>query len=308
MRAMRCAALAAAVVVAAAGAEAGVILVGGPRTEGKAAAAKSGAVWVKSLTKGFARAAREIGPGTAEVELRLAEGEYTGDLGSGAYAIPKMVNPKATLTVSGGWIDGFSRRDPFGHPSVILATPQRSAPLWTVERGSKLGALVIDGLVWDAAPSNAYDARSNSLLPGKSCSFKYIKFNYLETNRLAFRSCIFLNSPGRAIEPLIRAATPKATMEFFNCIFFNNRIPLKLDSARFRNRPAKISVERCSFLLNWPYNPDPATGNRGALEIGPQEAAGEITISRCLFWGNVGGAIQAGFTKLPALVIDNNDF
>ncbi len=286
-----------------------VILVGGSREAGKAAARRLGARWVRSLTVGFARAARAMeGDPAARVELRLAAGEYTGDLGSGAYAIPRLVAPRGALVVSGGWDETFSRRDPFHHPSTVLATPERSAPLWTFARGSRVGQLIVDGLVWDSGPSNRYDRRSNSLLPGSSCTFPFVKFNYLETDRLAFLNCVFLNSAARVMEPLVRAMTPRAVIEFRNSIFLNDRIPLKLDSARFRNRPARIVVDRCSFLLDWPYDPDPGTGNRGALELGPADAAREIRITRNLFWADIGGAIQAAHGRLPDLVISGNDF
>ncbi|RME30553.1 MAG: hypothetical protein D6806_00090 [Deltaproteobacteria bacterium] len=282
-----------------------LIFVGGNKAAGKAAAEKAGGKWVKSLTKAFKKAAKVK---QGRIELRLAEGKYKGDLGSGAYKLPKFDALGATLVISGGWYQDFTKRDPFGHPSWIVTDQMRSAPLWTFERNSKLGGLIIDGLVWDSAASNKYDAKTNSLLIGKSCTHPFLKLNYLETDLLSFRNSVFMNSANRVVETLIRAHTPKARIEFKNCIFFNNRIPLKLDSARFRNKPAEILVDHCSFLLNWPYNPDPGTGNRGAIELGPSDAAKVVRITNNLFWANIGGAIQAAFTKLPALYINNNDF
>jgi len=110
------------------------------------------------------------------------------------------------------------------------------------------------------------------------------------------------------MEPLIRAATDKAVIRYENCIFLNNRIPLKLDSARFRQSPEKIIVNHCSFLLNWAYNPDPGTGNPAALEVGPYQASKEVIITNNLFYSNFGGAILALNLKMPALTVNNNNF
>ncbi|MBI4748173.1 MAG: hypothetical protein HY774_06765 [Acidobacteria bacterium] len=123
---------------------------------------------------------------------------------------------------------------------------------------------------------------------------------------LVFQNCVIANSANRAIEPLIRAATPEAEIRFSNCIIFNNRIPLKLDSARFRNKPARIVVDHCSFLINWAYNPDPETSNPASLEIGSKDAAGEILITNNLFYSNFGGAILA--LGGPPMVVSNNNF
>ena len=141
-----------------------------------------------------------------------------------------------------------------------------------------------------------------------SCTHPFFKFQYFETSLLQFRNCVFMNSPHRMMEPLIRAASDEAEIRYDNCIFLNNLIPLKLDSARFRHKPARIVVNRCSFLLNWALNPDPNTSNPAALEIGPADAAHEIQISNNLFYANFGGAILALNLKMPPLVVNNNNF
>lgn len=275
-----------------------VYLVGGSSRDGRT---------VSSLTKAFQAAASDLSSGNVTVRIRLATGEYNGDLGSGAYALPTYSNPEASLILEGGYSRDFSERDPFRTPSRIITIAQRSAPLWNIGRNSKLKAFIVDGLLFDTQASNAYDERTNSLLPGKSSTHPFIKFDYLETNLLAFRNCIFVNSANRVMEPLIRAATPQAQIEYINCIFMNNRIPLKLDSARFRNRPARILVDHCSFLINWAYNPDPDTGTPAVLEIGPKEAASEIVITNNLFYSNFGGAILA-LQVTPPMILRNNNF
>lgn len=282
--------------------------VGGDKDAGKAAAEAAGAKWVKNLTKAFAKAEGDLNGGENEVVFKLAAGDQDGDLGSGAYALPAFNNPAGSLTLIGGFDNAFAKRDPFGTPTVITTISERSAPLWQFAKNTKLKALVIDGLVWDASASNRYDAKTNSLLKGTSSTHVFIKFNYLETDRLEFRNNVFLNAPHRVMETLIRAATPRATIRFYNSIFLNCVIPLKLDSARFRNKPKTIEVDHCSFLLNWAYNPDPNTGSPCALEIGPKEAAGEIHITNSLFYANFGGAILALNTQMPGLTLNNNNF
>ncbi|CAM2008861.1 hypothetical protein [Acanthopleuribacter pedis] len=282
-------------------------LVGGDKEAGKAAAEAAGAKWVKSLTKAFAKAANDLNGGENEVVVKLAAGDQNGDLGSGAYALPQFNNPSGSLTLIGGFDNAFAKRDPFGTPTVITTIADRSAPLWTFARNTKLKALVVDGLVWDATASNRYDAKTNSLLKGTSSTHVFIKLNYFETDLLEFRNNVFLNAPHRVIETLIRAATPQAEVRFINSIFLNCVIPLKLDSARFRNKPKKMVVDHCSFLLNWAYNPDPNTGNPCALEIGPKDAAGEIHITNSLFYANFGGAILALNQQMPGLTLNNNN-
>ena len=286
-----------------------VYLVGGDKEKGKAAAEKVDGKWVKSLTKAFAKAAADLeAGGEMTVTIKLAAGEYKGDLGSGAYDLPIFNNEKARLHIIGGFSPNFSKRKPFKTPSRIVTVPDRSAPLWKFAKRSKLAAFVVDGLHFDAVASNKYDAMSNSLLKGTSSTHVYIKFNYLETNHLEFSNCVFANSPHRVMETLIRAATPEAQIRFHNDIFINCVIPLKLDTARFRNKPKKIEVSDCSFILNWAYNPDPNTGNPAALELGPKDAANEIVITNSLFYANFGGAILALHKQLPALTLNNNNF
>lgn len=288
-------------------AEDSVFVVSTDKEKGKAAAEKLGGKWCKSLSKAVSRAEGEIGEGK-NVVIKMTAGEYKGDLGSGAYEFPAFKNEKASLTIEGGYNADFSARSPFKTPTKIVTVADRSAPMIKFGRNSKLKSFKVDGLLFDSQASNKYDAKSNSLKIGSSCTHVYFQFSYLETNELAFVNSVFLNSANRVMEPLIRAATDKAVIRYENCIFLNNRIPLKLDSARFRQSPAKIIVNHCSFLLNWAYNPDPGTGNPAALEIGPYQAAKEVILTNNLFYSNFGGAILALNKKMPALTVNNNNF
>ena len=282
--------------------------VGGDKAAGKAAASAVGAKWVKSLTKAFAQAANDLNAGGPQtVYINVAAGEYDGDLGSGAYTLPKFANPTGSLLIQGGWDKTFAKRDPFGTPAMIVTIPDRSAPLWSFARNSKLAAFIVDGLIFDSGASNHYDGQSNCLMIRGSCTSTFLAFTYLETNELAFENCVFMNSANRVMEPLIRAATPQAEIRYQNCMFVNNRIPLKLDSARFRNKPARIEVDHCSFLINWAYNPDPDTGNPAACELGNQYSAKSFVIKNSLYYANFGGAIMA-LNKSIALTCNNNNF
>lgn len=288
-------------------AEDSVLVVSTDKDSGKAAAEKFKGQWCKSLTKAFAKAEGDIAEGK-NVIIKMAAGEYKGDLGAGAYELPVFKNEKASLCIEGGYAADFSARSPFKTPTKIVTVADRSAPMIKFGRNSKLQSFKVDGLLFDSQASNQYDAKSNSLKIGNSCTHVYFQFSYLETNELAFVNSVFLNSANRVMEPLIRAATDKAVIRYENCIFLNNRIPLKLDSARFRQAPAKIIVNHCSFLLNWAYNPDPGTGNPAALEIGPYQAAKEVILTNNLFYSNFGGAILALNQKMPALTVNNNNF
>ncbi len=286
-----------------------VYFVGGDKEAGEQMAASADGQWVKGLSKAFARAADTLATGgEMNVEIRVAGGDYDGDLGSGGYTIPRLNNPESTLTIKGGYLEDFSSRDPFKYPTQIVTDAGRSQPLWQFTKNSVIGSLVVDGLLFDCVGSNAYDAKTNSLLKRGSSTHTFFDFEMLETNYLGFHNCIFMNSAHRVMETLIRAQSDDAEIRFYNSIFVNCIIPLKLDTARFRHKPQQIAIDHCSFLINWAFNPDPDTGVPAAIEIGPADAATEIVITNNLFYSNFGGAILALNLKMPGLTINNNNF
>lgn len=263
----------------------------------------------RHLTKAMAVASETINAGGAmTVTIKMAAGDYTGDMDGGSYALPLFSNPEANLIFEGGYDASFSTRDPWGSPTRFATTAARGAAYWTVARNTKTRSLVVDGVVWDMAASNEYDAKSNSLKKGGSSTHKFIKFNYWELGQLTFRNNVFMNAPHRVTETLVRAADGNTTLVYENNVFLNNVIPVKLDSARFRNKPSKIIVRKNSFLLNWSYNPDPTTGNPGALDVGSRDAAEEIVIEENLFYANFGGGIQIAPDNAPKVSIKNNNF
>lgn len=297
-----------AALAAPAAAQDSVILVGGDKAAGQAAAGQAGATWVNNLTKGFLNASTQLNAGGAKtVVVKVAAGVHDGDLGAGAYTIPAFTNPQGTLRIVGGFGPDFAARDPFrATMSRVVTVEGRSQPLWQFTKGSKLKGLIVDGLSFDCVASNKY--KDLQLLIASSSSHRYFDLELLETDELTFKNCVFMNSADKVLEPLIRAASNAATINFVNCVFFNCRVPLKLESARFRNKPAKITVDRCSFLLNWGYNPDPDTSNPCALEVGTNHIAGEVAITNNLFFANFGGAILALEKQPPPMTVSNNCF
>ena len=276
------------------------------------AAAEAGGDGVRCerhLTKAMAVAAEALNAGGAmTVTLRLAGGEYLGDMDGGNYVLPLFDNPEANLLFEGGYDAGFQSRDPWTTPTRFSTTEARGGAYWTVARNTKTRSLVVDGIVWDMAASNKYDAKSNSLKKGASSTHKVIKFNYWELGQLTFRNNVFMNAPHRVTETLVRAADAKVTIVYENNVFLNNVIPIKLDSARFRNKPSQIVVRKNSFLLNWAYNPDPTTGSPGTVDVGPRDAANEVIIEENLFYANFGGGIQIGPDNAPLVSIRKNNF
>lgn len=294
-----------------------VFTIGGDKTAGKAAA-KNGK-WAKSLTKGLKAAAKALAEGgPMTVVVKVAAGDYDGDLGSGAFQFPELGNKDAEFRLEGGYSEDFSKRDPFGTPSRIVTIAERSAPLLQFHPSRpnpptaqmELKALYFDGFLCDVGNSNNYDKKSNTLLKGRGTSTHVvIRFGNTKVGYFEMRNCVFINSPHRAFETLLRPAHEEVKFRLYNNLFINCVIPVKLDSALTRGGTVKeIEVDHCSFLLNWAYNPDVSTGNPCALEIGNKHEAEKITITNNLFYANFGGAILALSKTTPPMVIKNNNF
>ncbi|MEQ8976902.1 MAG: hypothetical protein RL846_03175, partial [Deltaproteobacteria bacterium] len=186
-----------------------------------------------------------------------------------------------------------------------------SAPLLSFEgRNHALAELYLSGFVFDVAPGNKYDAKTNSLLRGASCTFPILKFGYLETERLVVADNVFMNAAQRGVEPLIRAASPSAEVVVRNNFIMNNTLAWIVKSANGRNMPKRYHVHGNSFIMNWPYNPDPSTAQPAALEIGNKYTAAEVVIEENLFAHNVGGAIMPGYDDNvgPKIAIRKNLF
>lgn len=266
----------------------------------------------RKLHKAFGRAVEHLGAcGACVVQIKVAAGTYEGKGRTGQWSFPEVKNPEAKLRILGGYDDKFSHRAPFSQPSVLLANEGRSAPLLSFEgRNHALAELYLSGFVFDVAPGNKYDAKTNSLLRGASCTFPILKFGYLETERLVVADNVFMNAAQRGVEPLIRAASPSAEVVVRNNFIMNNTLAWIVKSANGRNMPKRYHVHGNSFIMNWPYNPDPSTAQPAALEIGNKYTAAEVVIEENLFAHNVGGAIMPGYDDNvgPKIAIRKNLF
>lgn len=266
----------------------------------------------RTLQKALDKAVAVIqGCAACTVNVKIAGGEYAGKGGIGQFSIPEVIAPQATLRILGGYDPAFKKRAPFSTPSVLLGTENRSAPMLQFE-GKKhaLKEFVLSGLVLDVAPGNAYDAKTNSLKKGQSCTFAIIALGYLTTEKLVVADNVIMNAAQKAIEPLVRAATPKTEVIIRNNFFLNNLLALVVKSAMFRNKPGRYLVQGNSFILNWPYNPDPTTSNPATVEIGDKYTAESVEIEGNLFAYNVGGAIMPGYDDKsgPTIAIRGNLF
>lgn len=280
-----------------------VFCVGGEEDKGKAHAEAGGGKWTKHFDKALNWAAEAIKGSDKTVVVKIAGGDYGGE-----YAFPAFAAPKGTLRIQGGWDGAFTKRDPFHTPSKFISTPSRGGPMFSLSPKDEIGSFTLDGLLLDAAGSNAYDKKTNSLLKGQSKTDPLIRFINLKTNLLAVENCVFLNSAHRVFETLIHAQTDKCEVRLYNSIFLNCIIPVKLDSARDKIIPAKMIVDHCSFLINWAFNPDPDTSNPAALELGGKYAAKEIIVTDSLFYANFGGGIMNIEVAKTKVTIKNNDF
>lgn len=266
----------------------------------------------RKIHKAFNEAAKHLGGcGACTVTIKVAAGTYVGKGKTGHWTFPEVKAPQATLRIVGGYDDGFTKRTPFAKPSLLLASDSRSAPLLTFEgRKHALKTLYLSGFVFDVAPGNKYDKKTNSLLRGSSCTFPILAFGYLTTEHLVVADNVFMNAAQRGVEPLIRAASKTAVIEVRNNFIMNNTLAWIVKSANGRNIPGEYRITGNSFILNWPYNPDPSTAQPAALEIGNKYTAAKVRIEGNLFAHNVGGAIMPGYddTVGPPITIKDNLF
>jgi len=224
------------------------------------------------------------------INIKVAHGEYAGKGGKGGFGLGELIAPDTTLRILGGYDDGFDKRAPFDTPSVI----DKAATAISIS-GKKhaLRELVISGFVLNAAAGNSYDGKTNSLLKGKSAEVACITLGYLTTERLVIADNVFINSSLKAMAPLIRAKDDKAEVIVRNNFILNNVLAWEADSARYHQIPARYVFDHNSFILNWPFNPDPTTGNPAALQLGGKYATKKFVIKGNLFAHNVGGAIYS---------------
>jgi hypothetical protein len=266
----------------------------------------------RKLFKAFDLAASKlVGCGTCTVTIKVAAGQEVGKGGVGQWRFPEVIAPGGTLRILGGWDGRFTRRTPLTTPTVLVTSSPRSGPIVEFEgKKHSVRELVFSGFALDAAPGNAYDRETNSLLKGSSSSFPLLAFGYLTTERLVVADNVFMNAANAVGGPLIRPANQNSEVIVRNNLFLNNVFCWQVTGSASKFELARYLFEGNTFILNFPYNPDATTSNPGALEIGNKYSARSVEIRRNLFAYNVGGAIFAQYDdKLgPKLVIVDNLF
>lgn len=283
---------------------------GTPANEFAASKANDQTVFAeRRLHRALTRASEILAQGGAHtVSVLVAAGAYPGRTGTGVWEIPTVSNPEGTLRVLGGFNDDFTGRQPFGLITTLETQEGRPGAFITVGRRSALKQLVISGLMFDAAPSNAYDARSNSIMKGQSRTYPMIAFQQLRVEHLVVADNIFINGPHGAFDPGI-AGRPGSVVDIQNNLFLNT-IKLMKPAATSGGPNVDINLRNNSFILNWPYNPDATSSNVGALELYHSDGYKTLTIEGNLFAYNPGGAMQHDWApeRMGDIVIRDNLF
>lgn len=266
----------------------------------------------KSVTNAFKTAGEQIAAcPTCTFNIKIAAGDYYGKAKTGHWFFPDVVAPEATVRILGGYDDSFTSRTPFDTPSRMITADDRSRPVITFEgRKHALKELYLSGLSFDVAPGNKYDTRNNSLLKGTSSLYPILAFGYLTTDKLVIADNMFLNGAHSVAQPLIRAMSENSQILVRNNIIMNTVIAWRVNGPAARLKIKRYGLENNSFILNWPYNPDPGTSNPGTLEIGSNNSGHLIDIQKNLFAYNAGGAIHAQWddVKGPPIAIKENLF
>jgi|GEM_PF-1413301 len=248
--------------------------------------------------------------GDCTVNVKLAEGSYAGRGDTAAqWVFPEVNAPKATLRILGGYNQAFTIRAPFTQKTLAAHAKGRSDAVLTIEaKKSQLKELVVSGIFFDVGDGNDYSG--SNLMKSSSPSVPILRFGYLETTKLVIADNVFMNAAHGVGAPLIRAAGSNAEVVLRNNIFVNNVYNWVVTGASQKNILASYKVQGNSFILNWPFNPDPTTSNPGALEIGNNYVAKKVSIEDNLFAYNVGGAIfpQWSEDRGPKMEIKHNLF
>ena len=231
--------------------------------------------------------------GDCTVHVKIASGTYEGKARTGQWTFADVQAPGATLRILGGYSEDFSSRAPFANPTILQVNENRSDAVLRFEgRKHALRELVVSGLTIDTSPSNSYGTKEASLHKEGSSSFPMLAFGYLTTERLVVSDNVFMNAAHGVGGPLIRSMSPQAEVRVENNLFLNNVHTWVVGSGGGKHIPGRYLISGNSFVLNWPYNPDQATSNPGAVEIGNNSSAAKVEFRGNLFAYNSGGAIH----------------
>ncbi|MEL7361367.1 MAG: hypothetical protein AAFN13_04790 [Bacteroidota bacterium] len=267
----------------------------------------------RSLHRALTQAGELLASGSPTVRILVAGGEFDGQFGAGTWALASVDNPRARLHILGGYAGAFDARTPFDTPTLLKTSEGRGGPIFTLGQRSVLKEFVFSGFVLDAGPSNVYDDDTNSLVRGSGTrTYTLLSFRNLRTERLVVADNVFVNGPQGAMDPTIAPAARDTRVLIQNNFFLNTLIPIQqLGTMSWRgNRIATLALRHNTFLMNWPFNPDPTSSNVGAVSLYHKEGTDRVEIEGNLFAYNVGGAMQHDwpFDRMPDLAMRNNLF
>lgn len=268
----------------------------------------------RKLWRGLQTAAELLNEGGRRtVTVAVAGGDYDGEFGTGIQRVPRIDNPEGTLQVLAGFNDDYSGRQPFAFGVRIPTIRGRDGSIFNIESRTTLKELVVSGLILDAAPSNKYDERSNSLMKGESQEYPLMSWTQMEVERMVIADNIFLNGASGTVR--LGATPPRGVageVLVQNNFFLNNLLAFETQTyGRRIGAPfARLVVRHNSFLANFPYNPDPTSSNVSAVELHTSESFTETVFERNLFAYNAGGAFQVDWPqdRLADLVLRENLF
>ncbi len=261
------------------------------------------------LFKAFARAASLINqPGAQSVAIKIAGEAQTSQSNSGQWLVPSLDNPEGSLVIAGGYGPDFVKRDPFASPTELVTVAGRPGAVLELSDKSKLKECVISGLLIDAAPSNKYDAKTNSLLKGASRTYTLIALRQLATQHLVVSDNVLLNGAQGAVDPNIAPVGKTAVVDIENNFVVNTVMPMGTQTGGFGLKT--LNIKNNSFLLDWPYNPDPTSSNVGALNLYHKDCCEQLVVEGNLFAYNPGGAMQHDWpeNRMSKIAIKNNLF
>jgi hypothetical protein len=266
----------------------------------------------RTFHRALNRAAELLQEGPHTVSILVAAGEYVGKAKQGVWVVPQIDNPEGTLRLIGGCNDDFTTRQPFINLTALVTRDGRDGALLQLTKKSKLKELVISGFLFDAAPSNAYDRKTNSILKSQSRSYPLITLAMLATEHLVVDSNIFLNGAHGAFDPYIAPLTADTVVDITNNFFLNTIKTIQLGAGvSYKGNSVKqVNLRNNSFILNWPFNPDTTSSDISAIKLYHKDGAQKLNMEGNLFAYNPGGVMQHDWPedRMPDIVLQNNLF
>lgn len=231
--------------------------------------------------------------------IHVTGGIYEGKGGSGSFLI-KVPN----LTVTGGYADDFSSRNPFKNFTVLQrakdykggATGLPDGIISGDERADH-GGLILDGVVLNSQTRNTYDAtgKLNAKDSWNGCILQ------VRSKDIKIRNCILLNSYGEGIY----GSWQGKDNEISNCFVLNTfREGISTRSAQ---PGSQVTIKNCTVAFCWF---SPGKGGGMGVFVGRQ---GKTVIQDCVFafmqteGGEAGYAVSNTFGN-DATVMKGNLF